>query len=66
MRGALGLRVILVAIVVAVIGFAVVSYMLSHQVFSYVVCDAGPGGVPPGAFDVVENNGCWTYRMPWP
>jgi len=48
----------------AVVGFVVISYMLSHVVFGYVTCDGPPP--PPEAFDVVGGNGCWSYRMPWP
>lgn len=58
---------LLVAIVVAAVvtlGFFALSYVLSHSVLSYVTCD-GPTP-PPQAFDVVDANGCWTYRMPWP
>lgn len=59
-------RLLLVLGVLLVVGFLVLSYVLSHYVFGYVEC--GGIGPPARAFDVVETSPghCWTYKMPWP
>jgi hypothetical protein len=57
-------RLLLILVAAALVGIIIFRYAMSHFVLSYSLCDAP--APPVGAIDVVDEGGCWTYKLPWP